>query len=97
VAATLATRNGYRALGFDNGGKIEEGSLADVILVDLAKNHLEPVYNPSSALVYSAQASDVTTTIVNGQVLMRDKKLLTVNEEEVRNKINEYSKLYRRS
>jgi 5-methylthioadenosine/S-adenosylhomocysteine deaminase len=97
VAAGLATENGYRALGFDNGGKIEEGALADVILVDLTQNHLEPVYNPSSALVYSAQASDVTTTIVNGQVLMRDKKLLAINEEEVRSKINEYAMHYRRS
>lgn len=93
----VATQGGYRAIGVDDGGVLEEGALADVILVDLEAPHLAPVYQPLSALVYSAQASDVRTTIVNGQVLMKDRKLLTLDEDEIKQKINEIAKDYRRS
>ncbi len=96
-AFDVGTAGGYQAIGVDEGGVLQEGALADVILVDLEAAHLEPVYQPLSALVYSAQAADVRTTIVNGQVLMKDRKLLTLDEQEIRTKINEIAQDYRRS
>lgn len=96
-AVTLATRNGYRALGFAQGGELTPGAPADVVLVDLTGAHLEPVYQPLSALVYSAQAADVHTTIVAGQILMRDRVLTTLDEEQIRQNVNEIAKTYRRS
>jgi len=93
-AVTLATRNGYRALGFEQGGVLEAGALADLILVDLARPHLQPLYQPLSALVYSAQASDVRTTIVGGKVLMQDGQLLTLDEAKIKHKIIEIAKTY---
>lgn len=95
-AFELATRNGGLALGVEGGGVLAEGALADLILVQSRQAHLEPLYSPLSALVYSAQAADVTTTIVNGRVLMRDRQLLTIDEAHVREKVNEMANFHRR-
>ncbi len=93
-AFELATRNGYRALGIDGGGALREGALADVILVDLEGAHVQPVHHPLSALVYAAQAGDVRTTIVNGQLVMKDREVLTLDEDEVRTKIMQIAKKF---
>lgn len=95
-AFELATRNGYLALGVEGGGALAEGALADVILVESRQAHLEPLYCPLSALVYSAQAADVTTTIVNGRLLMKERNLLTIDEAHVRGKVNEMANFHRR-
>ena len=82
-ALEMATINGAKALGLDDKiGSIEEGKLADIILIDFNKPHLTPMYNVYSHLVYAAQASDVDTVICNGKVLMRNRKVLTFNEKE---------------
>lgn len=96
TAVELVTQNGYLALGFEAGGVLQEGALADLALLDLNQAHLEPVYQPLSALVYSAQAADVRTTIIHGRILMKDRELLTVDETEVRHHINEIANTYRR-
>ena len=54
-----------------------------MILVDVRGARQTPLYDPVSHLVYVARGSDVTTTIVHGQVLMRDRRVLTLNEAEV--------------
>lgn len=95
-AFELATRNGYRALGVEDAGKLGEGALADIIVVDLNAPHVLPSYEPLSTLVYAAQAADVTTTIVQGRVLMQDRVLQTLDETEIRRKVNEFAQLYRR-
>jgi len=83
-ALEMATINGAKALGLDDKiGSIEEGKLADIILIDFNKPHLTPMYNIYSHLVYAAQASDVDTVICNGKVLMRNRKVLTINEKEI--------------
>lgn len=69
-------------------GSIEEGKLADIIIVDLHKPHMwpvlpEPTSNIIEQLVYSASAGDVLTTIVDGKILMQDRKVLTLDESEV--------------
>lgn len=64
-------------------GTLEIGKKADMILVDLNKPHLQPTHNIMSLLAYSANGSDVNTTIVNGKILMRDRQLLTIDEEQL--------------
>ena len=69
----MATIDGARAMRLDTEiGSIETGKRADVIVVDLAKPHSSPQADVVSTLVYSAQASDVRATIIDGRVVMRD-------------------------
>jgi 5-methylthioadenosine/S-adenosylhomocysteine deaminase len=84
-ALRLATIDGARALGLgDEIGSLEVGKRADVIVVDLGKLHLSPITSDvASALVYSAGSSDVRTTIIDGRVVIRDRVLLTLDEQAV--------------
>lgn len=83
-ALAMATRESARALEiFDQVGSIEVGKRADVIVIDLKQPHLSPRHNPVSHIVYAARASDVTATIVHGELLLLDGKLTTLNEEEI--------------
>ncbi|WP_302852665.1 amidohydrolase family protein [Methanosphaera stadtmanae] len=77
----MATENGARALGI-NTGSIKEGKLAHIVLVNMNVPHMIPVRNPLSNIIYSALGSDVDTVICDGQLLLEDKKLLTINEED---------------
>ena len=77
----MATENGARALGI-NTGSIKEGKLADIVLVNMNVPHMIPVRNPLSNIIYSALGTDVDTVICDGQLLLEDKKLLTINEED---------------
>jgi 5-methylthioadenosine/S-adenosylhomocysteine deaminase len=70
-------------LGFDSG-RIEPGRNADLAVVDFSASHLTPVHDPVSHLVYAARGSDVRHTICDGEVLMRDRELTTLNEEGIR-------------
>ncbi|WP_339169814.1 amidohydrolase [Paenibacillus sp. FSL R5-0341] len=80
----MATRGSANLLGLQHEvGVLEAGRKADLILIDLAKPHLQPVHAVESLLAYSVNGADVDTTIVNGQILMRGRKLLTINEEEL--------------
>jgi 5-methylthioadenosine/S-adenosylhomocysteine deaminase len=83
-ALRMATIDGARALGLaDEIGSLEAGKRADVIVVDLNRPHSSPRRDVVSALVYSAQPADVRTTIIDGQIVMRDGELLTLDEESV--------------
>ena len=80
----MATIDGARALGMDALiGSIEVGKRADIIVVDTHKPHLTPMYHPASHLVYAVGGSDVNTTVINGQVLMHDRRLLQMDPEPV--------------
>lgn len=71
------------------------GSEADLVLIDLERVHTLPVYDPLSALVYAALASDVTDVMVGGRFLLRDGELLTIDEERVKKEVKRLSKRYR--
>ncbi len=73
-AFSMATINGAKSLGLDSG-VIEEGKLADILLIDLKHPAMTPNHNLISNLVYSANGSVVTTTICNGKVLMLGRKV----------------------
>jgi 5-methylthioadenosine/S-adenosylhomocysteine deaminase len=84
TALEMATIDGARALGLDREvGSIETGKRADVITVSMAAARQTPMYDPLSHLVYTTRGDDVRTTIVNGRVLMRDRRVLTLNEAAV--------------
>ncbi len=73
----------------DRIGSIEPGKRADMIVVSMAGARQTPMYDPISHLVYVARGEDVRTSIVNGKVLMRDRKMLTLNEADVIREANE--------
>jgi len=77
----MATFDGAKAMGLDGEiGSLEAGKRADVTIVRLGGLHATPAADIVSALVYSAQASDVDSVIIDGQLVMRDGKLLTIDE-----------------
>jgi 5-methylthioadenosine/S-adenosylhomocysteine deaminase len=78
----MATEHGARAADID-AGTIDPGRLADLAIVNLRKPHLVPVHNIINSLVYCAKGADVETTIINGRIVMRDRELVTMNEEEI--------------
>ena len=83
-ALRLATVNGAQALHWGHAlGQLSIGYKADMIIVSAKNPHMIPTYNHVANMVYSAQASDVLTVIVNGQVLMEDREIKTFSEEEV--------------
>lgn len=83
-ALTLATLGSARALGLDSlVGSLEVGKRADVIVVDLSGPHLAPGHHLVSDLIYSARASDVIHTIVEGAVVMRDRQMCRLDEAEI--------------
>ena len=84
TALEMATIGGARALGMgDRLGSLEPGKRADVIVVGMASARQTPMYDPVSHLVYTTRGDDVRTTIVHGRVLMRNRKVLTLNEASV--------------
>ena len=83
----MATRGGAKAMGLENEiGSLEEGKKADMVLISLDGWHTRPQNAASvySQLVYQAQASDVSATIVDGHLLMKDGHLLSIDEEKVK-------------
>jgi len=89
----MATIDGARALGLEREiGTLEPGKRADVIVVALDRLHLTPRPDIVSAVVYAAQATDVRTVVIDGQVVMRERELATVNEREVIAEANEQAK-----
>ena len=84
TAVEMATIGGARALGMgDRLGSLEPGKRADLIVVGMRSARQTPMYDPMSHLVYTTRGDDVQTTIVHGKVLMRDRKVLTLNEASV--------------
>jgi len=80
----MATIDGARAIGIDHlTGSLEPGKQADIIIVDIKKPHLIPMYNPFSHIVYAARGSDVQDVLVAGRVLVRNRKLLTIDMDEI--------------
>ncbi|HEV7745302.1 MAG TPA: amidohydrolase [Pyrinomonadaceae bacterium] len=84
-AFELATISGARALHMEKEiGSIEKGKRADLVLVNRDALNQIPLYNVYSDLVYATKASDVETVIINGRVVMRDRRLLTLNEAAIK-------------
>lgn len=86
-ALALATIGGARALHMEADiGSLEEGKRADIVVVGLDSLHQTPRYNVYSHLVYATKASDVRTVVIEGRVVMRERRLLTLNEALIKQK-----------
>jgi 5-methylthioadenosine/S-adenosylhomocysteine deaminase len=85
----MSTFQGALAMNRPDTGRLEVGAKADVIVVNLDTAHAQPVYDPMSALVYSTRADDVRHTIVNGQFIMENGRVLGVDEDLIRAKFHE--------
>src|SRR5436853_3141253 len=84
-AFEMATIRGARALHLEKEiGSIEKGKRADLVVVDLDDLNQTPNYNIYSDLVYATKANDVRTVIIEGRIVMRDRRLLTLNEETIK-------------
>jgi 5-methylthioadenosine/S-adenosylhomocysteine deaminase len=80
----MVTIDAARAIGWDDEiGSLEVGKAADVIVVDTRQAHLQPLHMPVQALVYKAAGQDVVTTVVGGDVVMRDGVLTRIDPDEV--------------
>jgi len=80
----MATLEGAKTLGMERKiGSLEIGKQADIITIGLNKPHLTPLYSEYSHLVYAAGGADVDSVVINGRVVMENRKLLTIDEAEV--------------
>ena len=90
----MATIEGARVLGLENTiGSLEVGKLADIILLDLNQPHLVPCYDPFSILVYTAGGADVDSVMINGKMVMENRRILTFDVGEVMGQVNRISRL----
>jgi 5-methylthioadenosine/S-adenosylhomocysteine deaminase len=79
-----ATIGGAKVLGLEKQiGSLENGKRADLIIIGLNRPHLVPFYNVYSLLVYAASGADVETVIIDGRIVMENRKLLTLDEEGI--------------
>jgi 5-methylthioadenosine/S-adenosylhomocysteine deaminase len=87
----MATIEGARAVHLEKEiGSLEPGKKADLILIDLDKPNAVPIFDIYAALAYALKGSDVRTVVIGGKVVMRDRRLLTINEDQVLAKAREY-------
>jgi len=97
-AVEMATIRGARAIHLDKQiGSLEAGKLADLIIVGMASEHQTPMYNIYSDLVYATKASDVDTVMINGKVVMLNRRVLTIDDRTVLQKANFYRDRIRKS
>jgi 5-methylthioadenosine/S-adenosylhomocysteine deaminase len=88
----MATTWGAEVLGMHREiGTLEIGKKADIIVIDLEKPHLAPLYNPFSNLVYSASGADVRDVIINGKILMRNRSIQNLDVEDVMRRVRRIS------
>jgi 5-methylthioadenosine/S-adenosylhomocysteine deaminase len=97
-ALEMSTIRGARAIHLDKEiGSLEPGKRADMIIVDAGTAHQTPMYNVYSQLVYTTKASDVQTVLINGRVVMTNRRVLTIDERTVLVKASEYRDRIRKS
>ena len=83
----MATIGGASVLGMsDDIGSLSPGKKADIILLNLMQPHLQPFYHPD-LLVYAANGADVSTVIIDGKLVMRDRKILTFDADQAMAKV----------
>jgi 5-methylthioadenosine/S-adenosylhomocysteine deaminase len=95
TALRMATVNGAQALGLaDQIGSVEVGKRADLQLINLDRLHTTPRPDPISTIVYATEACDVETVIIDGQIVMQERRLLTFNEEDVITQAREQARTF---
>jgi 5-methylthioadenosine/S-adenosylhomocysteine deaminase len=93
IALQTATGRGAHALGLDaQTGALVEGAQADIAVVSLRGAHQIPVYDPITALIFSSSGRDVLMTIVAGREIYREGRVVTVDEDRLRERMEEIGK-----
>lgn len=93
TALSMATIDGARALHLDKEiGSLESGKKADLIILGLDEPNAVPMYNVYSQIVYALKGSDVETVVIGGRIVMRDGRVLTINQPEVLAKARDFGK-----
>jgi 5-methylthioadenosine/S-adenosylhomocysteine deaminase len=85
---TMACQDGARVLHLPDLGNLAPGKLADLILIRTDGAHMQPMLSVTANLLYSAQAADVDTVICDGKLLMRGRKLLTLDKAKIFAEVN---------
>jgi 5-methylthioadenosine/S-adenosylhomocysteine deaminase len=93
----MATRDGARVLGMEDVGSLEEGMWADIVIIDLNKPHLTPIYDEYSHIAYSMSGSDVKTVIIDGRIVMEDRRLFTIDEGEAMRRVRKIAERVKES
>lgn len=89
----MATIKGAESLGLDDiTGSLEKGKAADIIIIDICKPHLTPIYSPVSHLVYAANGSDVTDVLISGNHVVKNGQIITLNTDEIIEQVKRISK-----
>jgi 5-methylthioadenosine/S-adenosylhomocysteine deaminase len=97
AALQIATTGGARVLGLQRLiGSVEPGKCADLIVLDMKKAHLTPLYHLYSQIVYACRGSDVRDAIIDGKVVMRNRRLLTLDVQKVMDDVREIADRVRR-
>jgi len=90
-ALVMATIGGARALHMESEiGSLEAGKKADLVVLNLNAPHAVPMYDLYAQIVYSLKSSDVQTVVIGGKVVMHDRQVLTLNENEILARAREY-------
>jgi len=90
TALRIATVGGARVLGLEDlVGTIESGKRADLIVIDLRRPHLTPLYHPCSQVVYACRGSDVRDSIIDGKIVMRNREVLTLDVPKIMDEVRE--------
>lgn len=91
-ALQLGTAYGAKALHWDEIGTIAEGKRADLVILETTGPHWVPTYDPVSQVVYVAKAADVSTVIVDGKPVMKDREILTLDEERAKAEVKAFQR-----
>jgi 5-methylthioadenosine/S-adenosylhomocysteine deaminase len=87
-----ATISGAKSIGIgDVAGSLEVGKSADIIIIDIKKPHLTPMYSPVSHLVYSVNGSDVTDVLIAGKHIVKKRQIITLNMDEIIEQVKKFS------
>jgi len=97
TALKIATIGGASVLGLqDLIGSVEPGKRADLIVLDMKKPHLTPLYHLYSQIVYACRGNDVRDVIIDGKVVMRNRMLLTLDVQKAMDDVREIAERVRR-
>jgi len=89
----MATLNGALSLGFSSSGELKKGRTADFVIFDISQPNAKPLYDPINYIIYASSSTDITSTVVNGVFLMKDRKILSIDTDSVTKEIKKISKL----
>ena len=84
----MATIGGAKVLGLDEKiGSIEKGKKADLVLIETQSVNMQPIYDYYASIVYSANPSNVDTVLVDGKIVVKNKKLVSGDFKSIRNEL----------